>query len=65
MDYSKSGGPKSGRREPRPVYHHNAGGKAGAKSGQNEKAQLLARMKATAQARAGKGDGANPDSEES
>ena len=54
MDYSKSGGAKSGRREPRPVYHPNAGGKAGAKGAEAKKAQLLARMKATAQARAGK-----------
>lgn len=46
MDYSKSGGPKGGRSEPRPVYHPNAGGKSRAGNDRNDKAALLARMKA-------------------
>lgn len=49
MDYSKSGGPKSGRREPRPVYHHNAGGKTVTGTDRNDKAALVAKMKAKAE----------------
>lgn len=50
MDYSKSGGPKSGGKEPRPVHHVGKPAKAG--SGDRvSKEELLARMKAAAETR--------------
>ncbi|MFT4150559.1 MAG: hypothetical protein QM656_10215 [Paracoccaceae bacterium] len=49
MDYGKSGNPKTGRKEPRPVFH----GKKATETaeGRTPKEELLARMKAAAEAR--------------
>ena len=50
MDYGKSGNPKTGRKEPRPVFHGNKA-KGEAAEGRTPKDELLARMKAAAEAR--------------
>ncbi|MBW0157466.1 hypothetical protein [Sedimentimonas flavescens] len=54
MDYSKSGGAKQGKNTPR-HSEHNAKGSEKNPFGKTEtKAELLARMKAAAEARKGK-----------
>lgn len=51
MDYGKSGAPKGGRREPRnKTVNEHPKGKPG---GEADKAALLARMKAAAEAKKG------------
>ena len=50
MDYGKSGGPKQNGREPRPT-HYGAKGADAADDARKTKEELLARMKAAAEAR--------------
>ena len=50
MDYGKSGNPKTGRKEPRPVFHGKKANQTAA-DGRTPKEELLARMKAAAEER--------------
>ncbi len=50
MDYGKSGGPNQNGREPRPVHHGDKGSKTTDPT-RTPKEELLARLKAAAEAR--------------
>lgn len=59
MDYGKSGNPKASKAAPKFDAHSRHGTGAPKKSGQADKAELLARMKAAAEAKTGRDTG-NP-----
>ena len=49
MDYGTSGGPKTGKKNPRHTEHNAKGSKENPFGQRSSKADLLARMKATAE----------------